>query len=94
MHDEDGFFLIGGPNLTGADFTVDQTNWLQVGQEAVALYDASGADFPNGTPVTDEDLLDAIVYGNNQPPASGLIDVLTPSATQLNESAQLSLIHI
>ena len=86
--DENGFFLIGGPNLAGADFTVDQTNWLQVGQEAVALYDASGADFPNGTPVTNEDLLDAIVYGNNQPPASGLIDVLTPSATQLNESAQ------
>jgi hypothetical protein len=49
---------------------VDQTNWLQVGQEAVALYDAS-SDFPNGTPVTNEDLLDAIVYGNNQPPSIG-----------------------
>jgi hypothetical protein len=86
--DENGFFLIGGPNLIGADFTVDQTNWLQVGQEAVAIYDASSADFPNGTAVTDEDLLDAAVYGNNQPPASALIEVLTPNANQLNESAQ------
>ena len=73
--DENGFFLIGGPNLIGADFTVDQTNWLQVGQEAVAIYDASSADFPNGTAVTDEDLLDAAVYGNNQPPALSLIQI-------------------
>ena len=78
--DENGFFLIGGPNLSEADLTVDQTNWLQVGQEAVAIYDASATGFPNGTPVTDEDLMDAIVYGNNQPPSLGLVD--------------LSLIHI
>ena len=59
--DASGFFLIGGPNLPEADFVVDQTNWLQVGQEAVAIYDANAADFPNGTSVTSEDLLDAIV---------------------------------
>ncbi len=86
--DENGFFLIGGPNLPEADLTVDQTNWLQVGQEAVAIYDAAATGFPNGTPVTGEDLLDAIVYGNNQPPSLGLVDVLTPGSNQLNESGE------
>ena len=83
-----GFFLIGGPNLPQADFVVNQTNWLQVGQEAVAIYDANASDFPDGTPVTNEDLLDAIVYGNNQPPSLGLVDVLTPGSNQLNESGE------
>ena len=45
-------------------------------------------NFPNGTPVTDEDLLDAVVYGNNQPPMLTLLDVLTPNGVQLNESAE------
>ena len=86
--DENGFFLIGGPALTDADFVVSQTNWLQVGQEAVALYDAEVTSFPNGTPVTNEDLLDAVVYGNNQPPSLSLVDMLTPGSAQLNESAE------
>lgn len=86
--DASGFFLIGGPNLPEADFLVDQTNWLQVGQEAVAIYDANAADFPNGTSVTSEDLLDAIVYGNNQPPSLALLDALTPGSNQLNESGE------
>ena len=63
-----GFLLIGGPGFPDADVVIESTNWLQVGQEGIALYDADAANFPNGTPVTDEDLLDAVVYGNNQPP--------------------------
>ena len=38
--------------------------------------------------MTDEDLLDAVVYGNNQPPMLSLLDVLTPNGIQLNESAE------
>ena len=86
--DENGFFLIGGPALTEAGFIVDATNWLQVGQEAVAIYDADASLFPDGTPVTDADLIDAVVYGNNQPPLISLLDVLTPGGFQLNESAE------
>ena len=54
MNDE-GFFLIGGPALTQADYVHPGTNWLQVGQEGVALYDADAASFPDGTPVTSEE---------------------------------------
>ena len=59
-----------------------------MGQEGIALYDADAANFPNGTPVTNEDILDAVVYGNNQPPMLSLLDVLTPNSIQLNESAE------
>lgn len=86
--DNEGFFLIGGPALTNADLTVNETNWLQVGQEAVAIFDADASDFPDGTPVTSTDILDAVVYGNNQPPLLSLLDVLSPGGIQLNESAQ------
>ncbi|MDA1336149.1 MAG: lamin tail domain-containing protein [Bacteroidetes bacterium] len=85
---DEGFFLIGGPGLPNADVVIESTNWLQVGQEGIALYDAQGSNFPNGTPVTSEDLLDAVVYGNNQPPLASLLDVLTPGSVQLNESAE------
>lgn len=86
--DADGFLLIGGPGLPEADVVIESTNWLQVGQEGIALYDSDAANFPNGTPVTDEDILDAVVYGNNQPPMLSLLDVLTPNGVQLNESAE------
>lgn len=86
--DANGFLLIGGPGLPDADVVIESTNWLQVGQEGIALYDADAENFPNGTSVTDEDVLDAVVYGNNQPPMLSLLSVLTPNGTQLNESAE------
>ena len=86
--DDAGFFLIGGPAMTDAGLVINETNWLQVGQEAVAIFDADAALFPDGTPVTNTDLMDAVVYGNNQPPLLSLLDVLTPGGFQLNESAE------
>lgn len=86
--DANGFLLIGGPGIPDADVVIESTNWLQVGQEGIALYDADAENFPNGTSVTDEDVLDAVVYGNNQPPMLSLLSVLTPNGTQLNESAE------
>ena len=41
----DGLFLIGGAGITNADIYVESTNWLQVGQEGIALYAANAADF-------------------------------------------------
>ena len=48
--DANGFLLIGGPGFPEADVVIESTNWLQVGQEGIALYDADAANFPNGTP--------------------------------------------
>ena len=86
--DDDGFFLIGGPGMEEAAIAVESTNWLQVGQEGIAIYDTDASNFPVGTPVTNENLIDAVVYGNNQPPLMSLLNVLTPGGVQLNESAQ------
>ena len=76
--DVNGFFLIGGSGISNADIIIESTNWLQVGQEGIALYAADAADFPYGTPVTNVGLVDALVYGNNQPPSTTLLSVLTP----------------
>ena len=86
--DVNGFFLIGGSGISNADIIIESTNWLQVGQEGIALYAADAADFPYGTPVTNVGLVDALVYGNNQPPSTTLLSVLTPDGIQLNESAE------
>lgn len=61
------------------------TNTIQNGQDAVALYLGNGSDFPDQTPVTATNLIDAIVYGNNNPDATTLMQVLGVS-TQINES--------
>jgi hypothetical protein len=60
---------------------------LQNGADAVAVYRDSAANFPNATPVTATNLVDAIVYGNGQPEDTGLTTVLTPGKPQAVEGS-------
>jgi hypothetical protein len=60
------------------------TNAIQNGADAVALYQASAATFPNGSAPTTTDLVDAIVYDTNDDDDSGLLTGLGAS-TQYNE---------
>ncbi len=87
--DANGFFVLG--NAAVAEATLNfADNSLQNGADAVALYLSDATDFPNGTPVTDINLLDALVYGTSDSADSGLLDVLTPGQPQSNETADLS----
>src|SRR5262249_15305090 len=61
-------------------------NILQNGADAVALYLGNDTDFPNGTAVTATNLVDAVVYENNNPDDRELIDTLTPGQAQVNEN--------
>ncbi len=81
----DGYFVLGNTGVAGAEL-IFSPNTLQNGADAVALYQASASDFPNGTPVTETNLLDAIVYDTSDADDTGLIDVLTPGQTQINEN--------
>jgi predicted extracellular nuclease len=83
--DADGYFVIG--SVAGADIDVDPGNsgWLQNGADAVALYSGDVADFPNGTAVTTEDLLDALVYDTNDADDAGLLVLLNAGQSQINE---------
>jgi hypothetical protein len=81
-----GFFLIGSPGMTPTpDIAFPVNNTLQNGADAVAFYAANGSDFPNGTGLTTMNLVDAIVYGNNNAVDNTLLMGLGQT-TQYNEA--------
>ena len=63
--DSEGFFIIGSSATPGVDISIGTSNTIQNGPDAVAIYQDLASNFPNGTPVTDVNLIDAIVYGTN-----------------------------
>ena len=83
--DADGYFVIG--TVEGADIYVDPGSygWLQNGADAVALFSGDAADFPNDTPVTTDNLLDAVVYDTNDADDAGLLVLLNAGQPQVNE---------
>jgi hypothetical protein len=91
--DVNGFFLAGNAALSPAPALVFPNNGLQNGEDAIALYQGSIADFPNGTApgvvVGTSVLVDAVVYDTNDPVAAGLIAALTPGQPQINEGGGL-----
>jgi hypothetical protein len=80
-----GYFLLGNAGVTPTPDIVFPDITLQNGADAVALYAANGSDFPNGTGLTTTNLVDAIVYGNNNPVDNTLLTGLGQS-TQYNEA--------
>lgn len=63
--DSEGFFIIGSSATPGVDISIGTSNTIQNGPDAIAIYQDEVSNFPNGTPVTNVNLIDAIVYGTN-----------------------------
>jgi uncharacterized repeat protein (TIGR01451 family) len=84
--DGEGYFVIG--SVAGADLYVDpgSQGWLQNGADAVALYLGDAADFPNDTPLTTDNLVDAIVYDTDDGDDAGLLVLLNAGQPQVNEN--------
>jgi len=61
--DADGFFIIGSDLTPGVDIALGADNTIQNGADAVAIYLDDASNFPNNTPVTAVNLVDAVVYG-------------------------------
>jgi len=80
--DANGFFVMG--NTPKRNMYIPP-NTLQNGADAVALFFGDAADFPNGTPVTALNLVDAVVYDTNDDDAIGLLALLNIGQPQLNE---------
>ncbi|MEN8221372.1 MAG: hypothetical protein ABFS56_34520 [Pseudomonadota bacterium] len=76
--DADGYFVIGGSEITNADLTVSENNWLADGTDAIALYMGNGL-----TTITTNNLLDALVYGTEDD--LGLLALLNPDEPQIDE---------
>lgn len=81
--DANGYFVIGDSGVTGVSI-IFLSSGLQNGPDAVALYQANKSDFPNDTPVTTTNLVDAVVYDNNHADDTALLTGLGET-TQFNE---------
>jgi len=82
--DANGFFVVGNAAVTGVDLVMDD-NSLQNGADAVALVEDDAVNYPTDTPVSDVNVIDAIVYDTDDSDDAGLIDVLTPGEPQVDE---------
>ena len=86
--DANGYFVLGNPGVPGVQLPFDPGDFglLQNGPDAVALYIGHASDFRNGTTVTTTNLLDAIVYGTDDPAPANLMPLIT-SPLIVNEDA-------
>lgn len=85
-----GYFVLGGDaaNVPNCDYDVSpDTDLIQDGADAIALYVGSELDFPVGTPLTTANLIDALVYGTDDPTNAELLVLLNPGQPQVNENA-------
>ena len=82
--DVNGLLLIGSNTVAPFPQLLIPPNVIQNGADAVAIYLGSEADFPDGTRATQVNLIDALVYGTNDPDDTGLMSLLGVSE-QINE---------
>jgi len=81
----DGYFVAGNAAVASAGITFAD-GAMQNGADAVALYIGSASDFPTNSAVTTTNLLDAVVYGTDDPVDSELLTLLLAGQPQMNEA--------
>ena len=83
-----GYFVLCGnaTNVANCDLDViPDTNLIQNGPDAIALYQANVNDFPSGTTPTTNNLLDAIVYDTADDDDNALLVLLNTGQPQVDE---------
>jgi predicted extracellular nuclease len=84
--DSNGYFTVGNAAVSGVNLVIPN-GAIQNGEDAVALYQANGTDFPNGSAVTTANLIDALVYDTSDPDDPGLLVLLNPNEPQVDENS-------
>jgi len=85
----DGYFVLCANATTTANCDLDvsrNTNLIQNGADAVALVMGNASEYPNDTPISTNNLIDAIVYDTSDNDDSGLLVLLNPDQPQINEN--------
>jgi len=82
--DDNGFFVAGNTDVPNVDLEFS-VNSLQNGADAVGLFLGNASDFPNGTSITVNNLLSALVYDTNDADDAGLL-VFNEMGIQYNEN--------
>jgi len=78
-------FDLDGQSTDSNGYFSPNTNLIQNGADAVALIAGDAVNFPNDTPVTTTNLIDAIVYDTNDGDDVGLLVLLNAGQPQVNE---------
>jgi hypothetical protein len=81
-----GYYTVGNSGVAGVDQTF-AGNFLQNGADAVALYVGTASSFPNNTPITTANLVDAVVYDTADADDAGLLVLLNAAQPQVDEDA-------
>lgn len=83
--DANGIIVLGNQLVSPVPNYLFSINTIQNGPDAIAIYQANGSDFPMNTPASTTNLIDALVYGNNNTQATTLLTALGVT-TQINEN--------
>lgn len=87
--DINGLLLIGSTTVTPFPQYIIPVNMIQNGQDAVAVYQGNAEDFPEGTlPYVDDNLLDVLVYGTNDPDASSALDIFRAFRSDITQISE------
>ena len=87
--DADGYFVLCGDATMVENCDLDvgiATNLLQNGADAIALFQGNAEDFPEDTPVTTDNLVDAVVYGTSDGDDTELLVLLNEGQPQIDEN--------
>ena len=87
--DDNGYFVLcGNPGeVPNCDLDVSpDMDLIQNGADAVAIHTGDASDFPEDTPLTTANLLDALVYNTDDADDAGLLPLLNAAQPQVNES--------
>jgi hypothetical protein len=71
-----GIFTIGNSAVSPSPNLLMTKDVIQNGPDAVAIYAGTSANFPTGTTATTTNLIHAMAYGNNDPNATALMNLL------------------
>ncbi len=80
----EGYFVVGNQDVPNVNIVIP-SNGLQNGADAVALYSGNASDFPNGTSISTDNIVDAVVYDTNDSDDAELLVLLNAGEPQLNE---------
>jgi methionine-rich copper-binding protein CopC/uncharacterized protein YdeI (BOF family) len=85
--DANGYFLMGNSAVSPTPALIFAGNFLQNGQDAVALYEDNASNFPTGSAVTTDNLVDALVYDTDDADDPELLVLLNAGQPQINENS-------
>lgn len=80
-----GYFTLGNSSVPGVDLVFPNGS-LQNGPDAISIFAANSSDFPNATPITTVNIVDALVYNNAATIDAGLLVLLNAGQLQVNEN--------